>query len=117
MDSELAPGRDLDVLVAERVFGLRIVADSYSYVGELPPGSEGWTPVGRVPRFSTSKEAAMKVVLHMATKPKRAQELFFSGLTGFTATEPLGDRTPPDVSSRIDPLQVCIKALKALEKQ
>jgi hypothetical protein len=121
-DGEARPaGRDLDALVAEKVMGLRIVADEYATPGYLQIAEEG-KPWYELPHYSTDIAAAWEVVGKLREtcwasvdgigRPDPVWRAEFRAMsdpvTGMEAHAPVSQIAPTA------PLAICLAALKVV---
>lgn len=129
MSTPVKPGRELDALVAEKVMGWnRSPAPSFDRNREIlgphenmtAAWSASWEPVGSIqvprdilPHYSTDKSGAKQVIYAMADKPKEIQDRFFNAI-GFSSPEVLSRQEDSTWTDTVDPLQVCLAALKAV---
>lgn len=114
-------GRELDALVAEKVFGLKV---DYEFDEPFAPAlRDRYDEYGLVPHYSTSIEAAWDIIEHMRDQWTAATE----GVDGFSDFDrPFDDGAFFDILHRnadrrwpwaflyVTPHAICIAALRAV---
>jgi hypothetical protein len=108
----MTPGYEVDCQVAERVFEYLVQRSK----NPLEPATMGHMHgrMLRVPPYSTDKKWAMDVVFWMMNYPDKQRDAFFNAID-FIATDALPDGDTPNWMERMDPMKVCLSALKAVE--
>lgn len=108
----MKPGRELDQLIAENVFG-HLVSNGFIVTSAIVSRLEPIPRPEEIRHYSTDPSAAEEVVRAMVLKPLDVRSKFFRSLKGFAQTEPLGNVMNADWI-KFDPLEVCSSALKAV---
>lgn len=109
----LKDGRELDGLIAEKVFDL-IVSNGFILEARAVRPGEKIKPNDPVPKYSTDREAMMLVVNSMLGRNDKASARFSNAL-GFVSKNVLKGSDTPVWTDSLEPFQVCVAALKALE--
>lgn len=110
--TEVAAGRELDTLIAERVFALTVVEDPVNYRGVqiARAGREG----SDLPHYSTDHAAAWQVVEQMQAQGWNFACDDMGGLPWWVEFSQAGYRRGGQNTASTLPLAVCRAALAAL---
>ena len=110
-------GRELDALIAEKVFGLKIEWEHYA-AGSRPMVNEEDMSLYMVPRYSTQIADAWLVHKEMIGRLFSVRRRYYKALQRIVS-EPLTYRTVawPDVMTFLEPEHFCLAALEAMENK
>ena len=118
--SDLKPGRELDALVAEKIFGAKLVYSAFAndiISCDFPDRKLGhYFP--RLPAYSTSIEAAWEAVLHLKEKLEKFDFKLFTHMKDENGREwcaTFYEFFLPGESGETACHAICLAALRAME--